>query len=125
MIAPSLLTMRQKGKLFAQFNGHPKVESLSERTRRVMTSLRLHGPLPAARLAELRVLRQSPKLDATTRVFPATRLRVKATVWASAFSLLTMPAFGAPCYSDGDLVTLEGTAIRQPAQVADDPAKSV
>jgi hypothetical protein len=39
--------------------------------------------------------------------------------------LLTASASAAPCYTDGEVVTLEGTAVRQPSRLADAPAKPV
>jgi hypothetical protein len=44
---------------------------------------------------------------------------------AYAFLLLTASASAAPCYSDGDIVTLEGTATRQTARAAEAAAKPV
>jgi phosphoribosylpyrophosphate synthetase len=48
-----------------------------------------------------------------------------AKACAYALLLLTASASAAPCYSDGDVVTLEGTATRQAARAAEASAKSV
>jgi hypothetical protein len=50
---------------------------------------------------------------------------MKTNACAYAFLLLAASVPAAPCYSDGDVVTLEGTARRQPARIANNSPKPV
>jgi hypothetical protein len=48
---------------------------------------------------------------------------MKAKACACAFLLLSASAAAAPCYTDGDVVTREGTAVRQPTRMTDAGSK--
>jgi hypothetical protein len=65
-----------------------------------------------------------PKEDVFNHWSHRLEVGMTAKVCAYAFLLLTASASAAPCYSDGDVVTLEGTATRQASRQAASQAAS-